>query len=170
MNFFGGPYHGPYTDTSKAYDKVDRGYLEAIMSQMGFHKKWVGWMMLCVKTVQYSVAVNGEVVGPIFPGRGLRQGDPLSSYMFILCAKGLSSLIHNAISRGDIHGATICRNALTVSHLLFVDDFMLLFRANQAESQKMKDILVTYERALGQSINYNESEIFSARILILTIQ
>jgi hypothetical protein len=64
---------------------------------------------MCVESVDYSVLVNGEKVGPVIPGRGLRQGDPLSPYLLILCAEGLSSLIGRAKVSGDLTGTAICR-------------------------------------------------------------
>ncbi|MCI28536.1 RNA-directed DNA polymerase (Reverse transcriptase), partial [Trifolium medium] len=98
-------------DISKAYDRIDWDFLRDMMVKMNFSKKWIEWIMLCVETVDYSVIVNGHQVGPIIPGRGLRQGDPLSPYLSIICAEGLSALIRKAELRGDLHGIKICRNA-----------------------------------------------------------
>jgi hypothetical protein len=93
----------------------------------------------------------------------LRQGDPLSPYLFIICVEGLSALIRQAEARGDIHGVKICKNAPIISHLLFADDCFLFFRANHNEAVVMKNILTTYEAASGQTINFQKSEIFCSR-------
>jgi len=81
--------------------------------------------MLCVEKVDYSVLVNGASVGPIVPGCDLRQGDPLSPYLFIICVEGLSSLIREDERRNDIRGTMICTDAPITSHLLFADDCFL---------------------------------------------
>lgn len=119
--------------------------------------------MLCVESVSYTVQVNHDQVGPIHPGRGLRQGDPLSPYLFILCAEGLNVLINQAEQRGDLHGAKICRGAPIISRLLFADDCFLFFKATKQETQVMKNILRTYEEASGQMINYRKLEVFFSK-------
>jgi hypothetical protein len=150
-------------DISKAYDRIEWDYLRGVMQKMGFCTQWITWIMMCVETIDYSIVVNNNTTEPITPSRGLRQGDPLSPYLFIICAEGLSSLMKQAEARGDIHGVKICRNAPIVSHLLFADDCFLFFRASNAEAEVMKNILATYEAASGQTINFQKSEIFCSR-------
>ncbi|GAU34086.1 hypothetical protein TSUD_255820 [Trifolium subterraneum] len=150
-------------DISKAYDKVEWSFLKSMLIKMGFSETWVRWMMLCVSSVNYSALVNFEKVGPIHPGRGLRQGDPLSPYLFIIVAEGLTSLIKKAVDGGEIHGIKICRGAPSVSHLLFADDCFLFCRANLSETRKLMEILEVYEQASGQEINLTKSEVFFSR-------
>ncbi|PNX80358.1 ribonuclease H, partial [Trifolium pratense] len=157
-------------DISKAYDKVDWGFMRGMLERLGFANKWIHWMMLCVSSVNYSVLVNFEKVGPIFPGRGLRQGDPLSPYLFILVTEGLTTLIKNSVAKGDLHGIQICRGAPTVSHLLFADDCFLFCRATLDETNHLMKILNTYEEASGQEINLTKSEVFFSRNLSIAAQ
>lgn len=84
-------------DMSKAYDWVEWKCLEQIMIKLGFSEKWVGLMMQCITTVSYAIWINGRPQGHIVPSQGLRQGDPLSPYLFLICAEGLSALLHLAI-------------------------------------------------------------------------
>lgn len=88
---------------SKAYDRVDWRYLELVMLRLGFSFIWVKWMVMCVKSVHYSILVNHDHVGPIDPSRGLCQGDPLSPYLFLLCAEGLSAMIRDEQRKGTIY-------------------------------------------------------------------
>ena len=103
-------------DMSKAYDKVEWDYLKAILLKLGFHARWVMLIMECVSSATYSVLVNGEPIGCIKPSRGLRQGDPLSPYLFPICAEGLSGLIKKAEHDRLIHGVAISRGGPCISH------------------------------------------------------
>ena len=78
---------------NKEYDRLEWIFLQKIMERMGFHSKWIGCIMKCIKSVSYSILVNGEPKCHIIPTRGIRQGDPLSPYLFLLCSEGLNGLI-----------------------------------------------------------------------------
>lgn len=105
--------------------------------------------MMSVNTVSYEVCVNGSSVGPIIPKWGLRQGDPLSSYLFLLCVEGLSNSLDNAATTRIIQGCQISPTAPTITHLLFSDDSFLFFKANIEETIAIKEFLNKYEKISG---------------------
>ncbi|XP_042942879.1 uncharacterized protein LOC122277062 [Carya illinoinensis] len=110
--------------------------------------------------MSYSVLVNGKPGQKIFPIRGLRQDDPLSPYLFILCAKGLSSMLNNSDREGDTRGVAVVRGGIRVNHILFADDCMLFGRARLDEWLKIQRILSRYEKASGQFLNRDKTSIF----------
>ncbi|KAL5557493.1 hypothetical protein UlMin_039729 [Ulmus minor] len=129
------------------------------MKKLGFSEGWIKKILDCVTSVYYSLLLNGEKVGCIRPSRGLRQGDPLSPYLFLLCAKGLSTLIHNSERSGQIHGMQCGTNGPTISHLFFADDSLLFVEATPASCYAIKEILSHYETASGQLVNYSKSAV-----------
>src|SRR5690606_36573709 len=84
------------TDMSKAYDRVELAFIEALMQKLSFDSHWIKLIMECISLVQYQVLINGQPHGFITPHRGLRQGDPLSPYLFIMCTEVLVANIRKA--------------------------------------------------------------------------
>ena len=147
-------------DISKAYDQVEWLFLEGIMQKMGFLDRWIERVMSCVTKPTFSVLVNGKPYGNILPSRGFHQGDPLSLYLFLLCAEGFISLLAKAELEGRINGVSICRRAPKISNLLFADDSLLFCHATQNEVVTIAKILQTYANASGQSINLEKSFVY----------
>ena len=114
-------------DLSKAYDRADWNFLRQVMQKLGFAHRWIDWIMTCVTSVRYSVRFNGTLLDSFAPSRGLRQGDPLSPFLFLFVADGLSAILKHYVSSGDITPVKVCRRAPGISHLLFADDTMLFF-------------------------------------------
>lgn len=157
-------------DMSKAYDRVEWSFLEVVMTKFGFSRRWVDMVLSCLRSVSFSFVVNGSVCGNVIPSRGLRQGDPISPYLFLLCAEAFSSLLHKASSEKRIHGAVASRGGPIVSHLFFADDSILFARANLQESSVIANIISVYERASGQKINYSKSEIYFSKNVPATVR
>jgi hypothetical protein len=137
-------------DLAKAYDGVDWKYLEEILKKLGFGEQWIIWVMTCVRTVTYSVRFNGEILENFKPTRGLRQGDPLSPYLFLFVGDGLSRLLQREIDAGHIKELKVCQRSPGISHLIFADDSLLFFEANADQANKVKNVLNKYEVATGQ--------------------
>ncbi|XP_051211644.2 uncharacterized protein [Lolium perenne] len=146
----------------KAYDRVEWSYLEAIMLKLGFSPVWVALVMRLVSTVSFSVLFNGVPQEEFCPSRGIRQGDPLSPYLFLLAAEGLSGLLKFNQSPA-LQGVKVAASAPAVNHLLFADDSLLFFHANNEGALEMKELLNKYCNASGQRINVDKSSVYFSK-------
>lgn len=88
-------------DMSKAYDRVEWSFIEVALKALGFRERWIRLLMSCIRSVTYSILINGQTRRYFAPSRGLRQGDPLSPYIFLICVESLTSLINMVERRGE---------------------------------------------------------------------
>lgn len=147
------------TDMSKAFDRVEWSFLETLLERFGFDRVWVRWVMTCVNSVSYTVLLNGRVHGFICLERGIRQGDPISPSLFILCAEALVNVLNQSELSGRLHGIQLDAQGPSVHHLLFVDDNLLMCKADILESAEISRCLSLYGDASGQQINKLKSSI-----------
>lgn len=108
--------------------------------------------MICVKSVTYSILVNWEPKGMIQPTKGIRQRDPLSPFLFLLCVEGLHDLVRHASSVGEITVFSLCKQGPKLTHLLFVDDNFLFYKATLDECNKVMSLLAIYKYASSQKV------------------
>jgi hypothetical protein len=151
-------------DMHKAYDHVEWNFLRDMMMRLGFDHGWANLIMACVSPVNYRVWFNSEETETFTPTRGIRQGDPPSPYLFLICAEGLSSLLAYEEMTGGIQGVRVCRNAPSVSHLLFADDSLILMSADLSNATALRSALEMYCASSGQLVSEAKSSIFSAQI------
>ncbi|KAL9663020.1 hypothetical protein QQ045_027857 [Rhodiola kirilowii] len=145
-------------DMSKAYDRIEWSFLERMMRALGFSEAWVKKIMVCVETVTYKVKINDQISEVVNPSRGLRQGDPISPYLFLICADWLTYAVSKYQELGLLQGIKVSRGASMITHLMFADDCMLFVKAEQSSVSWVRDILKRYEAVSGQKINFAKSE------------
>lgn len=146
-------------DMQKAYDKLEWGFILAVLRCFGFSAKWIKWIEQRISTVSYSILLNGSAFEHFTPERGIRQGDPLSPFLFILCLEVVSRLLGQYENLAVIHGVPVCRYATPISHLMFADDLILFFRANYMKAGELSVIMDRYCKWSGQSISLKKSSV-----------
>ncbi|XP_019078445.1 uncharacterized protein LOC109123361 [Vitis vinifera] len=147
-------------DTEKAYDSINWNFLMKVLVKMGFGSRWLEWIWWCISTAKFSVMINGVSAGFFSNSKGLRQGDPLSPYLFVLGMEVLSNLIRRAVDGGVLSGCRIRgrgEEEMIVSHLLFADDTIIFCEASKEQLSALSWILAWFEAASGLRINLDKS-------------
>ncbi|CAN1125969.1 LINE-1 reverse transcriptase homolog [Linum perenne] len=147
-------------DLAKAYDRVEWSFLNDTLLAAGFPKEFVDLTMACVTTANFQVLWNGGLTENFKPTRGLRQGCPLSPYLFTLCIDRLSHLINSVVQENRWKPIKIGRNGPLLSHLFFADDLILFGEATELQGDVVMDCLQTFCSASGQLVSHEKSVVF----------
>lgn len=154
-------------DMSKAYDRLEWKFVTNTLSTTGFPIFMVNLMGWCISTMKYPILVNGNPSKDFIPAMGLRQEDPLSPYLFVICADVLSRILKKENMNHNLHGLRIPRKAPVISHMFFVDYSLMFARAITTEADQILQVLHRYQAASGQVVNLNKSEVsFSKNVSV----
>lgn len=149
-------------DLNKAYDRLEWDFLIAIMRRMGFCQRWCDLIWQCIITVSNKIMFNSEPLQPLLPKRGLRQGDPISPYLFMISQEALSINLSFGISERKLEGLQIKRNCPILSHLFSADD-SIFFSSIKEEFISFSNLNATlneYCSLSGQHISFLKSSLF----------
>ena len=151
-------------DFEKAYDHVSWDFLDHVLEKKGSSPKWRKWTSGCLSSVSYAVLVNGNNKGWVKASRGLRQGDPLSPFLFTLVPDVLSKMLLRAEERNLFEGFRVGRNRTRVTHLQFADDTIFFSNAREEDLQTLKSLLLVFGHIFGLKVNLNKSNIYGINL------
>jgi hypothetical protein len=151
-------------DFEKAYDSVDWGFLEYMLRRFGFGEVWIGWMRACIFGGNLSVLVNGSPTREINIQRGLKQGDPLAPFLFLLVAEGFSGAMRRARDLDMFKGFDFGRGEPSISHLQYADDTLCIDEASVENLWALKAVLRGFERASGLRVNFWNSSLIGINV------
>jgi hypothetical protein len=150
-------------DLSKAYDRLNWEFIHKVLAEVNLPIEMINVIMNCITSVQSNVLWNGSRSKFFPPYCGVRQGDPMSPYLFVLCMDKLSHLIAEAVEDGQWKPMRAGRNGPLISHLMFADDLLLFSQATDESMMVVMNVLQNFCSMSGQQVNYDKSSIFISR-------
>jgi hypothetical protein len=147
-------------DMEKAYDHVSWDFLLYLLRRCGFGQKWCSWIEFCISSASFSVLVNGSPAGFFNSSRGIRQGDPLSPFLFVIVMEAFSRMVKASIDHSLFSGfsvGTSGREQVHISHLLFADDTLVFCGASRDQVQAIGNLLTCFELVSGLKVNLAKS-------------
>jgi len=147
-------------DLEKAYDRLNWAFTRHTLMEMRLPQLMVEVIMLCITSYSMRILWNGEPTASFQPTRGIRQGDPLSPYIFVACMERLSHLIEGLVQSGQWKPLRVCQNGPQVSSLFFADDIVLFAKANITQARLIQECLTRFCMASGQKVSASKSRIY----------
>lgn len=139
-------------DLQKAYDSVEWPFLRQMLVELGFPARYIGWIMACLTNVDYVISVNGEVTEPFAANKGIRQGDPISPYLFVICMEYLHRCLMGLHEEKQFKYHPRCKK-LKLLHVCFADDLLMFAIGNVLAVQHLMRALDTFSAASGLQAN-----------------
>jgi len=153
-------------DLSKAFDRLSWQYLCSVLESFGFNKLWVNWILKLTSSAFFSILVNDTPFQPFHSTKGIRQGDPLSPFLFILMAEGLGRYLKAMVLEGSLKGIPLHNLHPTPSHSQFFDDTPLMNTPTVREATKLNSILSDFMEASGMLLNLEKSKLYFFNTLV----
>ncbi|GLT37826.1 hypothetical protein SLA2020_121150 [Shorea laevis] len=150
-------------DLEKAYDRIEWSFIREALLFFKFPPTLIKIIMSCISSTKFSILINGGISDSFQPSRGIRQGDPLSPYLFMLCVEFLSIKLQNDIDSGGWLGSKIGKRGPTISHLFFADDLIFIGKASSANASYLINLLNFFCQRSGQKVNLSKSRVFFSR-------
>ncbi|CAN1153049.1 LINE-1 retrotransposable element ORF2 protein [Linum perenne] len=150
-------------DLMKAFDSVEWTFIEVTLEAMQFPKVYIGWIIACFTSTMLSININGTSRGYFPAQRGLRQGDPISPYLFIISMEVLSCLFERASADKKLQYHPQCKG-VQVTHLSFADDLLVFTKANVEAVEEIKMVLDKFHKCSGLRFNPEKSNIYIAGV------
>lgn len=132
----------------------------SMMKRVGFNSNWQKWVMECMSSVSYKILINESPSECIVPCRGIRQGDPMSFFLFVLCTEGLLASLVEKERVGLISGIKVRAKNPPITHLLFADDCYIFYKVKMSEIKAIMDCLQEFSGASGQIINHEKLALY----------
>ena len=157
-------------DIVKAYDHLEWSFIRNVLNAFRFPVELIKLIMSCVSSTTISILFNGGKLSSFKPTRGIRQGDPLSPYLFILCMEYLGFLINESYRKKEWTPLKASKKNLGISHLFFADDLMLFAKANKASAKSIKKVLSQFCKESGQLLSAEKSRVYFLPYVLLSVR
>ncbi|WOL13616.1 hypothetical protein Cni_G22386 [Canna indica] len=145
-------------DLEKVFDRVSWKAMKKILEFMNFPMKMVPWIMACLSSTKFRCCANGVKSDCFQSFKGVRQGNPLPPYLFILMQDLLSKILNEYVGNGEIKGSSY--KGLKLNHLLFEDDILLVVKGNKDNYKKVQNALRLYCKLTDQKVNIKKSKVY----------
>lgn len=152
-------------DLRKEYDSISWEFIHMTLQKMNFLEEFIGWIMECITSPKFSILISGSPAGFFKSNRGLRQGVPISLYLFCLVMEVFSCLLEKELERGTISLITKCK-CIQLSHLIFADDLMIFSKADSQSLNSIESVLRTFSLLSGLHVNQEKSSQIFTRVSI----